>query len=273
MTQGEGALGGKLFQYIDELMERIKGTLIAFIVLFLLLFITEPVPFIFKGIKLYYIFPSFYDSFAVHILRAMEYYMIPTKLVLINLAPFDIIVSIVYISLAISAAIVVPVLVYQLIRFAEPALYIKERRTVTLSIFPIVILFLAGAVFALKLIIPLLMRVIYLFATDLKVLPTIGVLQFVSIVLLITLGIGLIFETPVVVFSLSYVGAVPPSTWFKHWRYAIIGAFFVALLISPGATGGILEVTLAFIVIGLYFSGALAARWVLRNRGNSGELQ
>jgi len=81
-----------------------------------------------------------------------------------------------------------------------------------------------------------------------------------------TIGLGVVFETPVVVFALSYVGLVPVETWFRNWRYAIIAAFFIALLISPGATGGIMETTIAVIVIFFYFSGALAARFFVKRK-------
>jgi sec-independent protein translocase protein TatC len=266
MSADKGMLGGKLFQYIDELLGRMRKTLILFIIIFFILFLVGPVPFTFYGLRLYYPFPSFFHSFSVMLLQLMERGLVPAKMILINVAPFDIVVSVVYVSLAISVSVIIPILVYQFIKFAEPALYERERQIVTFSIVPTLLLFLVGVVFSLVLVIPLLFRVIYAFALDIGVLPTIGILQFVSIVVLITAGMGAIFETPVIVFSLSYAGVVPPSTWFKHWRYAIIGAFFVALLISPGATGGIIETTLALIILALYFSGALLARWAIKRR-------
>lgn len=264
MESSKSALGGKLFVYLDELTGRIRKTLILFVVLFFVLFITGPVPFTLYGTKLYYLFPSFYHSFSVVLLQLIERYLVPPKMILINIAPFDIVVSVVYISLAVSISVVIPILAYQFIKFAEPALFPNEKRIARVSLPPILILFVLGVLFSLKLIIPLLFRVIYAFAIDIGVLPTLGILQFVSIIVLITAGMGAVFETPIIIFSLSYVGAVPPSTWFKNWRYAIIGAFFVALLISPGATGGIMEVTIALIITALYFSGAIIARWTIK---------
>jgi sec-independent protein translocase protein TatC len=259
-------MGGKMLQYVDELLERIRGTLLAFIIIFFFMFITGPVPFKIGGTTLYYPFPSFYHSFSVILLKYMEENLIPAKLVLINLSPFDVIVSVVYVSLSVSGAVAIPILIYQLIRFAEPGLYSHERKMVVYSIVPVILLFAGGVVFSLKLVIPLLMGVIYRFSIDLGVLPTVGVAQFISIILLMTIGLGVVFETPVVVFALSYVGLVPVETWFRNWRYAIIAAFFIALLISPGATGGIMETTIAVIVIFFYFSGALAARFFVKRK-------
>ncbi|MCL4447270.1 MAG: twin-arginine translocase subunit TatC [Thermoplasmatales archaeon] len=266
MSQDRGLLGGKLFEYLDELARRLRGTMILFIIVFFGIFLLGPVPFTFYGYSLFYPFPSFYNSFGVVLLKLMERGLVPPKMFLINISPFDIIVSVVYIALAVSISVIIPVLSFQLISFAKTALYPRERKMITFSIVPILVLFITGVVFAMKLIIPILFHVIYAFALDVGVIPTIGILQFVSIVVLITAGMGAVFETPIVVFSLSYIGVVPPSTWFKNWRYAIIGAFFIALLISPGATGGIMEVTIALIIIALYFSGALLARWVVNKK-------
>ncbi len=266
MSQDSGMLGGKLFDYIDELLGRMRITIIAFIVIFFGLFLVGPVPFKYHGITLYYLFPSFYGSFSVHILELMKTYLVPPKMTLIQLGPFDVVVSLIYVSLSISISIIIPILAYQFISFAKTALYPKERRIITLSILPILILFVLGAVFALKVLLPLLFRFIYMFTKVVGVAPFLGVAQFVSIVVLITAGMGAVFETPVIVFSLSYIGLVSPDTWLRNWRYAIIGAFFIALLISPGATGGIMETTIAMIIIVLYFSGALLAKWVLSKK-------
>jgi sec-independent protein translocase protein TatC len=268
MNQDTGMLGGKLFEYMDELLGRLRSTIIAFIVIFFGFFLLGPIPFKLDGFTLYYPFPSFYGSFSVHILELMRIYLVPNKMTLIQVAPFDIVVSVVYVSLAISISSIIPILAFQLINFSKTALYPRERRIVRLSIFPILVLFVIGVLFALKMILPLLFHFIYIFTTVVGVAPFLGVAQFVSIVVLITAGMGAVFETPVIVFSLSYIGLVPPSAWFKNWRYAIIGAFFIALLISPGATGGIMETTIAMIIICLYFSGALLARWVLSKKIN-----
>ncbi len=266
MSQDRGLLGGKLFVYLDELALKLRSTLVVFVIVFFGLFLLGPFPFMFYGKLLYYPFPSFYHSFSVVLLELVEKGLVPHKMILINVAPFDIIVSVVYISLSVSISIIIPILSFQLIDFAKTALYPRERRAITFSIVPIVVLYAIGVIFSLKLIIPLLFHVIFAFALDVGVLPTLGILQFVSIVVLITAGMGAVFETPVIVFSLSYIGVVPPSTWLKNWRYAIVGSFFVALLISPGATGGIMEITIALTITALYFSGALLARWVVNRK-------
>jgi sec-independent protein translocase protein TatC len=255
----------KFFEYLDELLGRLKKTIIFFIVFFFLIFLTGPGKFNFFGVNIILPFPNFFNSFSVLLLKQIEYALVPKGMILINVAPFDIVVSDVYVALSISLSLTIPLLVYQILSFASPGLYAKERKVVIYSILPIFILFAAGVIFALKEIIPLLLKLIYEFSINLHVLPTMGIKDFISIILLICVGMGAVFETPVIIITLSYLRIVKPSFWFKNWRYAIIGAFFVALLISPGATGGIMEVTIATIIIILYFMGALIARKVYKD--------
>jgi len=61
-------------------------------------------------------------------------------------------------------------------------------------------------------------------------------------------------------FGLSYIGAVNYSTWMKNWRYAIVVAFFIALLISPRATAGLMETTIGLTLSALCFVGALLSK-------------
>lgn len=254
----------KFFVYLDELLGRLRKTIILFVVIFFMLFLTGPSRFRLFNTPITLPFPNFYNSFSVLILKAIEYNLVPHGIILINIAPFDIVVSDVYVALAISISIIIPVLVYQIFSFASPGLYKKEKKVIIYSILPIFLLFILGVIFALKEIIPLLLKLIYEFAINLHVLPTMGIKDFISIVLLICVGMGAVFETPVIVVVLSYLRIVKPSFWFKNWRYAIIAAFFVALLISPGATGGIMETTIALIIIVLYFIGAVIAKRVYR---------
>ncbi len=264
MTQEDIGSPRKFFEYLDELLGRLKKTIIFFIAFFFILFLTGPQKFIFLGNTLILPFPNFLNSFSILLLKQIEFALVPKGMVLINIAPFDIVVSDVYVALSVSLSLTIPLLIYQILSFASPGLYSQEKKVIVYSILPIFILFAAGVIFALKEIIPLLLKLIYEFSLNLHVLPTMGIKDFISIVLLISIGMGAVFETPVIIVTLSYLRIVKPSYWFKNWRYAIIGAFFIALLISPGATGGIMEVTIASIIIILYFLGAIIAKKVYK---------
>ncbi|MEM3812153.1 MAG: twin-arginine translocase subunit TatC, partial [Thermoplasmata archaeon] len=72
------------------------------------------------------------------------------------------------------------------------------------------------------------------------------------------------FEMPVIIVFLSYIGLVSPQTWLKNWKYAVVVSFFIALLVSPGATGGIIETMIGLILSGLYIAGALISKIVYK---------
>ena len=48
----------------------------------------------------------------------------------------------------------------------------------------------------------------------------------------------------------------------SKWRYAVAGSFIAAWLISPGATGGLIEAAMGLIFSGLYFSGIYLGKFM-----------
>ncbi len=259
MTQDNPENPRKFLEYLDELIGRLRSSIILFIAIFFLTFLFGFKQTVIYGIKLYYPFPDFYSSISIKVIDLIEKRLVPPGFILINISPFDTVVTIAYTSISISAAITIPLMIYQIIKFSLPALYPRERKAIILAPVAIIALFIIGVAFSIMVVLPLLFKVILVLSRSLNVEPTMGIKNFISIILMLSIGIGLSFETPVVVILLSYFKVVKPEVWFRNWRYAVIGAFFIALLISPGATGGIMEVTIATVILTLYFIGALIA--------------
>lgn len=249
----------KFLEYFDELLGRLRISILLFIVIFIVTFLFGINKIKISGFMIYYPYPDFYRSISILVIDFIEKKLVPNGFILINISPFDAVVTIAYTSIALGLSVAVPVAIFQILKFSAPALYPNERKAIYLSIIPIILLFIMGILFAILIILPLLFKVIFILSHNLNVLPTMGIKNFITLILLICLGMGVVFETPMVIILLSYLRIVEPKVWFKNWRYAIIGAFFIALLISPGATGGIMEVTIATIIIAMYFVGALVA--------------
>ena len=51
-----------------------------------------------------------------------------------------------------------------------------------------------------------------------------------------------------------------------NWRYGIAGSWILALFISPGATGGMMETVIGSILSGLFVVGLLISRTVETRR-------
>jgi sec-independent protein translocase protein TatC len=246
------------------LVSLLKRILLVFLIFFVsVLFFTYRI-FRFDSINIYYPYPDFFHSFSISFFLYIKNTTLAHGLILININPFDLIFVDIYSGLALALIFSAPFILYFTIKYLSPAMYKKEKKAIIYIILPSILLFLLGAAFAYYIILPLLFRVVLIFASDLNVIPTMSVLGFFTLVVKIIILTGLSFEMPVIIVFLSYIGLVSPQTWLKNWKYAVVVSFFIALLVSPGATGGLIESMIGLILSGLYIAGALISRIVYK---------
>lgn len=231
---------------------------------FVLYAATRPVAFSLGGLTLYYPYPDIFHSFSADAFVILKDHILPRGMELLNVNAFDVLISSFYIAAVLAAVTSSPVWAYEVVAFVSPGLKPDERRTLTYSIVPATLLFGLGAAFAYFVLLPFLFKFVYLFTVSFGVAPTLSLRSFINTVFFIMLAMGLSFQTPLIMGALSYVGIVSYSQWKSWWRYGIAVSFFVALLISPGATGGILEATIGFVLSALYFCGLLVSRLVTK---------
>lgn len=143
-----------------------------------------------------------------------------------------------------------PFILYQVWAFIAPGLYKNERRYVGPFMFSTVGLFLAGGLFAYKMVYPAALS--FLVQYSLQFTPMITINEYIHLFMTIVLGLGLIFELPILVFFLALFGIITPGWMWRNIRYAILGIFIVAAAIAP--TPDILSMcTFAAPMIVLYF--------------------
>lgn len=263
MSIGDGEASQKqlpLLEHVSELIRRFLISLAAFFVFFVVLFIFKPVWVKIGSFTIFYPFPSLFQSFATEFFNFTKQQLLPPHMLLINLSAFDTFVAILYTAMALAGICSSPIWIYEAAAYLGPALKSREKRVLKLVLIPATLLFVAGALFAYKIILPVIFRFLYSFTLSTGVEPTLGVGTFVSTVIAYIVALGLSFEIPIIMIGVSYVGLVSYETWLKNWRYAIVGSFVVALLISPGATGGIIESTIGLTLSALYFGGSLVSR-------------
>jgi sec-independent protein translocase protein TatC len=63
--------------------------------------------------------------------------------------------------------------------------------------------------------------------------PMITLSEYSSLFLTIIVGLGVIFEMPIVIFFLALMGIVSAGWMWHNIRYAILGIFVVAAIITP----------------------------------------
>lgn len=143
-----------------------------------------------------------------------------------------------------------PYVLYQVWLFVRPGLLEKEKKLALPFIVVSTLLFYIGAVFAYFIVFPAAFQFFLSYETaELK--PMISIRDYVSLVMLLMLAFGAIFETPVVIVVLGLLGLVDSSFLKKGRRYFIVLAFVIAALLTP--TPDVINQTLMAIPLILFY--------------------
>lgn len=157
--------------------------------------------------------------------------------------------------------IAVPFVLYQLWAFVAPGLYRSEKRLAVPILVSSVILFYIGCAFAYFLVLPAVFTFMtHIAPAGVAVMPDIG--HYLSFVLGLFLAFGLCFEVPVVLVILVALGVVTPAQLAGSRRYAIVGSFVVAAILTPPDV--LSQTLLAVPMCLLYELGILGARTLTR---------
>jgi len=165
----------------------------------------------------------------------------------------------VYLGLVIAS----PWILYQIWLFVAPALYKHERKAITGFLFSTVFLFLAGIAFGYFISMPYVLH--FLISFQGPVVPLISINEYFDLILLVLLGLGLVFELPVLIFVLSLFGIVTPKFLLDNFRYAILVIAILAAILTPTPDAMTMVVFMG-VLVGLYFLGVGVSWLVVRRR-------
>jgi len=127
-----------------------------------------------------------------------------------------------------------PFVFSQLWLFIAPGLYSREKKIAIPFVFFSSLLFLAGAWFAHVIAYPSMWKFFASYQVGgLKFFPTID--ETFSFYVKMVLGLGAVFQMPVLVFVLSRFGIVSARFLLSKSKYAILIIFVAAALITPSA--------------------------------------
>jgi sec-independent protein translocase protein TatC len=169
------------------------------------------------------------------------------------------------IGLYLGVVLAMPFVLYQVWLFVAPGLYKHERRAVSGFIVSSMILFLCGIAFGYFIMLPRTLGFLMGFATDSPVKPLINYNEYFELILIILVGLGVIFELPVLIFILSLFGIVTPKFLLKNFRYAMLIITIVAAIVTPTPDATTMLVFMAPMIV-LYFVGVLVSYVVLRKK-------
>jgi sec-independent protein translocase protein TatC len=185
---------------------------------------------------------------------------------LVYTSPAGAINLIITLGIYIGVVIAAPVVLYQVWLFIAPGLYKHERRAVTGFIFSSLFLFLAGISFGYFVMLPYMLNFLTGFQGPFR--PLISINEYFDFILIVLLGLGIIFELPVLIFFLALFNIVTPKFLWKNLRYAILIIAVVAAIVTPTPDATTMLVFMAPMVA-LYFLGIGVAALVVRRKAKA----
>jgi sec-independent protein translocase protein TatC len=155
-----------------------------------------------------------------------------------------------YIKVALIAGIILaaPVIFYEIWMFIAPGLYRKEKRYFIPFVLFSTILFVVGSLFGYFVVFPYGFKFFISLATeDIQALPSVK--QYFSFAIRLLLAFGLVFEMPIAVLFLTKIGLITPESMKKYRKFAILGSFILAAILTPPDVATQLMMALPVIIL------------------------
>lgn len=125
-----------------------------------------------------------------------------------------------------------PVLTYQVVAFVSPGLTRREKAYL-MSMTPAALLcFAAGAAFAYFILIPPMLAFLLNYGADVAT-PMIRISNYVNLLITLVFWMGVVFETPLIMFTAAKAGIVSPDAMARARRFTIVLAFLLGAMITP----------------------------------------
>jgi sec-independent protein translocase protein TatC len=172
---------------------------------------------------------TFVSRPAVEALRTLHYE--PTLVQITPMESFNVI----WFKLPILVAIFLssPWILYQVWAFISPGLYRRERRWAAPFILSAAGLFVLGGIFAYFVVFRFGLTFLLSIGQGNYVRPMVSISDYFNLFVNVVLGVGLVFELPVLIFFLTLLRVLNPAFLLKHSRYAILAIFILAAVITP----------------------------------------
>jgi sec-independent protein translocase protein TatC len=151
---------------------------------------------------------------------------------LIYTTPFEVFVAFIKVALVAGLMLAAPVIFFQLWGFIAPALQKKEKRLVLPFVFSTTIFFAGGVLFAYYFALPAAYQFFIGYAPS-YIHPQLKVDDYLSTTTSLLLVFGLVFETPLLLTFLIYLGLLKTAQVAKQWRIVIVLIFVAAAILTP----------------------------------------
>jgi sec-independent protein translocase protein TatC len=126
-----------------------------------------------------------------------------------------------------------PWILYQVWAFIAPGLYRRERRWAAPFVIVSAGLFITGGLFAYFLAFRFALTFLLGIGRNINVQPMVTVTEYFDLFVNVMLGIGLVFELPILIFFLILLRITTPRFLLRHSRYAILIIAIIAAVVTP----------------------------------------
>lgn len=165
--------------------------------------------------------------------RIIKWLLIPAGgIKLLAIEPTETFTTFFRVALYAGIALAMPVILYEIYRYIDPALHPDERRFVLAMGVPVLALFIIGILFCYFVILPNAINFLFNFGGDIFiVMPRAS--AYLSFVTTFMLGMGLVFEMPAIIYALVRVHVLDRAWLAKQRRYVFLVCFIIGAVITP----------------------------------------
>jgi sec-independent protein translocase protein TatC len=141
------------------------------------------------------------------------------------------------VALVTGLILALPYVLFQLLAFIAPAMENPKEKTyfrnlVFFGAIPGTFFFIAGVAFCYFVMLPFALGYLSTFGSDIAD-PQWTIAAYISFVLTFLVGVGLVFETPLVMFVVARLGLMSAQKYLSYWRHALVLIFLVAAVVTP----------------------------------------
>lgn len=154
-----------------------------------------------------------------------------------TLAPADVFVNYMQLSLVGGTVLAAPIIFYQLWAFISPGLYAREKRYIVPFVLFSSTLFLSGVAFAYYVAFPFSFKYFFSLLGDVggvRITSRPTMEYYLDFTTRMLLAFGFVFELPLFIAFLALAGIVTPKQLVKFSRWAVLSAFVIGAFVTPG---------------------------------------
>jgi len=155
------------------------------------------------------------------------------KLPFVFLSPAEAIWNNVKVSMVFVLFALMPYLVWEIWQFSAPGMHAHERRFVLPFVMISSVAFYLGLMFCYFVVLPFALNFLVSYGITSGFVPQLSIAAFVGFNLWFLLIFGIMFELPLAITLMARLGWVNAVTLRKYWKWALLGSFAIAAIMTP----------------------------------------